>query len=291
MARTAQRLNLTSSAVSHALKRLPVLLDNEFLVRDGRRMVPTARAERLAETLPAGLHSNEPTFAAPQTFDPATSTRAFRLAAPDFFSPLIPKLLNRMEREAPCTRLEMFARPVTGVGDLSEGRYDALIAPSFKQSDDLRGSVLGAWPWVVFGRRDHPGFADWSMATWARYPQLQIGSGAAPQRSPIDRTATGLGGTRHLGAVLTHFTMAPPVLAQTDMLLLVPAIALREAAQVHGLAERALPFDMPPLELTLFRSASNGDDRATGRTVGRPCPVARPSNGLRLKLRHPKQPE
>jgi hypothetical protein len=47
VARTADRLNLTSSAVSHALKRLRVLFGNELLVRDGRRMVPTARAESL----------------------------------------------------------------------------------------------------------------------------------------------------------------------------------------------------------------------------------------------------
>ena len=49
VARTADRLNLTPSAVSHALKRLRLLFGNELLVRDGRRMVPTARGESLAE--------------------------------------------------------------------------------------------------------------------------------------------------------------------------------------------------------------------------------------------------
>lgn len=260
VAQTAARLNLTSSAVSHALKRLRLLFDNELLVRDGRRMVPTARAEVLAETLPAVLRSIERTLAEPEAFDPATSTRVFRLAAPDFFSPLIPKLLKRIEQEAPSIQVEVSALPVTGMSDLTQGRYDALIAPSFKRSDELRGTVLGSWPWVAFGREDHPAFADWSLEAWASFPHLQIGSGVATGRSPIDRTVAPLGVTRRIGAVLTHFTMAPPVLAQTDMLLSIPSVALRDAAQVYRLAQRDLPFDVPPLELTLFRSASNGDE-------------------------------
>lgn len=260
VAQAAVRLNLTSSAVSHALKRLRLLFDNELLVRDGRRMVPTARAELLAETLPAVLRSIERALAEPEAFDPTTSTRVFRLAAPDFFSPLIPRLLKRIGEEAPAFQLEVSALPVTGIADLKQGRYDALIAPSFKRSDELRGSALGAWPWVAFGRADHPAFADWSLEAWARFPHLQIGSSVSPGGGPIDRNAALLGVTRRIGAVLTHFTMAPPILAQTDMLLTVPSVAIRDAARAYGLVQRDLPFDVTPMELTLFRSAATGDE-------------------------------
>ena len=260
VARTATRLNLTSSAVSHALKRLRLLFDNELLVRDGRRMVPTARAQALTETLPTLLNSIERTLTEPEAFDPASSMRVFRLAAPDFISALIPKLLERIGREAPAIQVEVSALPVSGMSDLKQGRYDALIAPSFKRSDELRGTVLGSWPWVAFGRKDHPAFADWSLKAWASFPHLQIGSGVSTGPSPIDRTVAPHGVTRRIGAVLTHFTMAPPVLAQTDMLLSVPSVALRDAARAYGLAQRDLPFDAPSLELTLFVSASTGDE-------------------------------
>lgn len=260
VAQAAARLNLTSSAVSHALKRLRLLFDNELLVRDGRRMVPTARAELLAKTLPAVLNGIERTLMAPETFDPATSSRVFRLAAPDFFSPLVPLLLKRVSEEAPKIQLEVSALPENGMADLKQGRFDALIAPSFKQSDEFRGTVLGSWPWVVFGRADHPAFTDWSLEAWARFPHLQIGRGISTNGSPIDREVTPLGVSRRIGAVLTHFSMAPPVLAETDMLLSVPAVALQDAARTYGLAQRALPFDMTPLELMLFRSAAMGDE-------------------------------
>ena len=260
VSRTAARLNLTSSAVSHALKRLRGLFGNELLVRDGRRMVLTARAERLADTLPALLNRITRTLAEPEEFDPATSTRVFRLAAPDFFSPLIPRLLGRISNEAPGVQVAVSALPITGISDLRLGHYDALIAPSFKKSDELRGTALGAWPWVTFGREDHPAFPDWSLKGWARHAHLQIGSGVASGKSPIDRAVAPWGVTRRIGAVLTHFSMAPPVLAATDLLLSVPSVALRDAAAAYGLAQRDLPFDLAPLELTLFRDAATGDE-------------------------------
>ena len=52
VSRAADELNLTASAVSHALNRLRETFGNELLVRDGRQMKPTARAEQLADTLP-----------------------------------------------------------------------------------------------------------------------------------------------------------------------------------------------------------------------------------------------
>jgi len=187
--RTADRLNLTSSAVSHALKRLRLLFDNELLVRDGRRMLPTARGQSLAETLPSLLAQVAHTLAASEPFDPATSTRSFRLAAPDFIAPLLPHLLKVIADEASGASVELAAFSPTAALDMHQGRYDALIAPSFKQTDDLRGVELGSWPWVTFGRKDHPGFVDWSLESWARFPHLQVSASSPSGRNPIDLAA------------------------------------------------------------------------------------------------------
>src|ERR1041385_1654648 len=49
--RAAARLNVTQSAVSNALARLRRLLDDPLVVRQGRGIVPTPRAEELAPLL------------------------------------------------------------------------------------------------------------------------------------------------------------------------------------------------------------------------------------------------
>lgn len=258
--RTAERLNLTASAVSHALRRLRTVFDNELLVRDGRRMVPTKRAEALAATLPALLQNIERTVREPEAFDPATSTRIFRLAAPDFLSSLLPHLLTLIAQEAPAVRVEFSGFSPAAFLDMDQGRFDAVIAPTFRQKEGLRLTKMGVWPWKVYGRKNHPAFEHWSLDAWARFPHLQVSSSSPTGQSPIDRAAGKLGVSRHIGAVVTHFSMAAPILVQTEMLLTVPSVAMTETATVYGLEERELPFHIPALELALFASATSADE-------------------------------
>lgn len=257
--RAADRLNITSSAVSHALKRLRTLFDNELLVRDGRRMVPTARGEELAKALPILLVQVTQTLATSEAFNPATSDRVFRLSAPDFISPLIPILLNILAKEAPHVRLELTAYSKTAVTELSQGQHDALIAPTLRQSHEVRSERIGAWHWQVYAHKNHPVFENWSLESWAQFPHLQVGMSSSPGRGPIDDKIAKFGMVRQIGAVIPQFSMAAPILANTDMLLSVPSMAMDAAAQVYELERRDLPFEFDPLELSLFRSATLGD--------------------------------
>lgn len=263
VAQTAARLNLTSSAVSHSLKRLRLLFDNELLVRDGRRMMPTARAQSLSETLPILLAQVRNTIAEPVPFDPTTAEHTFRLAAPDFISPLLPCVLKSIAAKAPNVSVQVFAVSPTATLDMQTGRYDALIWPTFRQTDDMRGIELGAWPWVTFGRKDHPAFANWSLESWARFPHVLVSASPPSGRNPIDLAASKLGVSRKIGAIVPYFSMAAPILTETDMLMVVPSVTMREFAAVYGLAQCSLPFDIPALRFSLFHSATNGDEPAS----------------------------
>lgn len=54
--------------------------------------------------------------------------------------------------------------------------------------------------------------------------------------------------------------MAAPILAETDLLLTVPSVVLRGAADAYGLERHEVPFDLPPMGLSVFRSAAAGDE-------------------------------
>jgi DNA-binding transcriptional LysR family regulator len=261
--RAADRLNLTSSAVSHALKRLRLMFEDELLVRDGQRMVPTSRAQGLAETLPILLAHVEQSLAPPLPFDPTTSTRSFRLAAPDFVSPLLPRLLGAIANEAPGVRVELQTYSPTALIDMRQGRYDALIAPDHKQSDDMRGIELGSWSWLTFGREGHPAFGNWSLKSWAQYPHIQVSATSPSGRSPIDIALAKKGTERKIAAVVPKFSMAAPVLAETDMLLTVPSVAMKNYAELYDLASKEMPLELSPVTLTLFHSAVSGNTPET----------------------------
>lgn len=82
--RAAARLGRTQSALSHALARLREQVGDPLLVKVGGRMSPSPFAEKLVEDVRPILRSIQRALVPPQAFDPATSTRTFRVAIPDF---------------------------------------------------------------------------------------------------------------------------------------------------------------------------------------------------------------
>src|SRR6186997_300243 len=75
VARAAARLSLTPSAVSHALGRLRLLLNDPLFLRTPKGVVPTARALELAAPVADLLAQARNVLASSAPFDPATSTR------------------------------------------------------------------------------------------------------------------------------------------------------------------------------------------------------------------------
>ena len=98
----AKRVRVTPSAMSHSLSELRHLLGDPLLVRSGRGMVLTPRAEALVSPLHTLLMDAERLLGGGATFDPATTARRFVIAAPDFLATLLmPALLDAVAREAP----------------------------------------------------------------------------------------------------------------------------------------------------------------------------------------------
>jgi len=99
--RTADRLGLTQSAVSHALGRLRRALDDPLFVRTAQGLQPTVRATGMAPGIREGLRRLQDTLAPPR-FEEGRASRRFIIAAGSYFCALlIPPLIERARREAP----------------------------------------------------------------------------------------------------------------------------------------------------------------------------------------------
>src|SRR5689334_21308002 len=104
----ARRVRVTPSAMSHSLSELRGLLGDALLVRSGRGMVLTPRAEALVGPLHMLLMDTERLLRGGATFDPTTAARRFVIAAPDFIATqLMPALLDAVARESPGASLEI----------------------------------------------------------------------------------------------------------------------------------------------------------------------------------------
>ena len=104
----AKQISVTPSAMSHSLAELRELLGDPLLVRVGRDMALSPRAEALALPLRRALFDLERVVHDRGPFEPATTERRFVMAAPDFLSVLLlPKVLEALARDAPKITVEI----------------------------------------------------------------------------------------------------------------------------------------------------------------------------------------
>ena len=106
--KAAKQLNITQAAMSNILKQLRLQLDDDILVRDGQRMIPTRKALTLIEPVNDVLRDVEHIFF-PRSFDPATATRTYKIATIGYVETvLFPPLLNKIEKIAPNIKFDVF---------------------------------------------------------------------------------------------------------------------------------------------------------------------------------------
>lgn len=107
----ASRLYLTQPAISAALRRLQRTVDAPLFARAGRRLVLTARGERLLAAARPHLEALVSAALSPVVFDPKTSERTVRLGLSDVNEEwLLPNLLRVLASEAP--KMRVIALPV-----------------------------------------------------------------------------------------------------------------------------------------------------------------------------------
>lgn len=105
--RAAAELGVTPSAVSHALARLRKLLGDELFIPTPSGLIPTSRTLEIAPVVAESLARLGALVRG--GFDPAHSSRCFRVAMSDYLSVvLMPPLLRRLRDCAPGVRLRLF---------------------------------------------------------------------------------------------------------------------------------------------------------------------------------------
>ena len=94
VSKTAARLNVTQSSVSHTLDKLRSAFDDQLFIRDGRGIMPTAKALSLRDPIQTILDELK-SLTYERKFDPLAESIEFTIAANDFPRQLIfPKLLK-----------------------------------------------------------------------------------------------------------------------------------------------------------------------------------------------------
>jgi DNA-binding transcriptional LysR family regulator len=259
-----KRLNLTQSAVSHALGRLRDLVGDELFMRTAKGMVPTGRSTAMAPVLRDSLRRIEATLGA-ERFAPAQSARRFVIAANDHLTAvLIAPLSRALQQAAPGVGLVI--RPSTRL-DLAEqidlGRIDLAIGIFAQVPARMNSRTLMSQGEAILMRRGHPAARrKLSVRDMAKYPLLTVSVGGqeegavggfilerglARQSEMFDRDALEEALQREQAQMrgrvtVPHSLAIPELLRDSDMLSIVPASLAVALVNGRDLLRRELPY-------------------------------------------------
>jgi DNA-binding transcriptional LysR family regulator len=245
------------------------------LIKGGVRMQPTAVALDLIEQTRPMLRGIQRALSPRYVFDPASSRRVFRVAAPDFMLTVFAQLLSRLRSEAPGVSTEWTAPREPTLLDVAEGQIDVAIVPvGLRLPEGVASEAVGALEWRCFGRKNHPAFAKWSRQAWMRWPHLVVRVGDT-LTSPVNVAASAAGLERTIAGWVPHFSAIAPVLANSDLLATLPVIAMAETIHAFELESREVPFPIAPLPHAMVWSTTRSRDPAMNWLRDRVRPIVK----------------
>src|SRR5262245_25615434 len=155
--RAASRLHVTQSAVSNALARLRQLLGDPLVVRSGRGLVPTPRAEQLAP-LVRDVADRIALALDRRGFVPEETTRTFTIALADSHQAVdVPRIAPLFAARLPRATLRVVSTDYLAATDgLTSGDVDVAFTPAQALQPGMRSRVLFEEHGALVVRRDHP---------------------------------------------------------------------------------------------------------------------------------------
>jgi DNA-binding transcriptional LysR family regulator len=262
LTRAAHLLSITQPAVSNSLRRLRESLGDELLVRKGRTLEPTPRAQELWPAVRDMLQRLQNALA-PQVFDPATASTTFVLTMADATAAeLMPPLVELITAHAPGLSLRVV--PLTtrdprrlldeGHADLAIGNFPAVMSDltaraQAGESVSFLHHRLFEGDYVCVMRKGHPlakGPLTLKRYCGARHMLVSF-SGRA--YGFIDQALAAMGRSRRVVLTVNQFFTAGKIVAHSDLLTVLP----RHFVNVTGFADqfvlRELPVAPPTIQV------------------------------------------
>lgn len=241
----ARRLHLTPPAMSHQLRRIRDLLDDEVLVRAGRGMVATPRAEALIEPVRALLAQAQQVLESPARFSPESSQRAFRLVCTDHVATvLLPIVEQLLAQEAPGVDMHLCPVLPEMMEQLRTGAVDVAIRVVESTLSGLRAHTLFDERYVTVVRQDHPRLRGpgVTLDEFLAEAHVLVAPGGVA-RGPIDALLEAAGRERRIARTRPNFLSALWLVCESDMVLTVGRRVVEAVAE--RLPVRVLPTPLP----------------------------------------------
>lgn len=250
--KAASSVGLSQPAVSHALRRLRDLMDDELFIRVADGMRPTDRCRELAPIIDASLKMVQDALSVRDDDDPANLHATYRLGMSDLFSTLlVPGIAAGVAAQAQQVSLRFLH--TLGINknlndayaDLDAGTIDLTVIQDFDTPSRFDRDLLGESDFVCVVRAGHPSFQSaLSLEQYTSAGHIMLTTVDA-EYGRIDEALSKREMRRRIELRVPHYSAALNATAQTDLVYTMPRILTAHAKRAFGLEISELPFESP----------------------------------------------
>lgn len=254
--RAAARLHISQSALSNALARARVLLNDDILVRSGKRMVPTPYAIRIKTPLRQAIESLKTDILPQKSFDPKTDSFCFRTAFRGFEeSVILPGLFASLAEYPNLSLFNRHPRSIHDVDELAKGIIHFTLTPRIRERDGIMCKRLITEKFVcVVGQGFHANELD--AGSLCNHKHLLISLFGGP--GIVDQELEKHGMKRSIRITVGEFGTAPlMLLSDPSLVTIVPESLAKLWGRHYPLRVLSCPLKIEPLVLYLSWHASS----------------------------------
>jgi DNA-binding transcriptional LysR family regulator len=241
----AERLHLSSPAVSRTLGRLRAVTGDDILVRTGHAMVPTPYAVAIREDVHRLVEQARDVLLPARELVLGELDRTFTIQCHDALAAsVVPVLVGKLRAQAPGVRLRVLAEHSADTDDLRQGRVDLELGGGRPHLPEFRSETLGHDPLVVAMRRGHPCAGHLDLRSYAAQPHVVV-SRRGRLTAPIDDVLAAEGLRRRVIAAVATIATALQLARGGDVLVTCTGVLGRPLIEAFGLITRPLPIEAP----------------------------------------------
>ena len=248
----ADHLAMSQPAVSNSLARLRDLLDDQLFVRAKRGVTPTTKAQAMIGPVREALGLIGIQLGGKE-IDLKSYRRTFRISAMDVIEPLVmPPLLNMITGSAPGVSIEGVASRPDIVQDVLDGTLDLACFIYPVTSPEISIVPIGPVDLVAIARPDHPMIGNKLEAGVMNELSYVALSAELRGFTQVDRELLVHGIKRRIVMSVSRLWSVPSIVAETDLVGMVPRAFARHVAKIFDLVIHELPVPLAEQHLYLM---------------------------------------
>ena len=257
---SAKELGRTQSAVSHSLKKLREILNDELVYRQGNSLELTAKAQAMQLPLKNWLEQLDSILNIGD-FDPAKSSRVFYIAATDIIEQLFaPKIISILQKKAPNVQMRFLRWEYPKVeSQLLNSQVDFAVGVRGFDTSNIMQKILYEEKFISLVRKGHPILkGKVSLEKFLAYPHVMTGPGDG--KGAVDHYLNKLNRKRKLLYTVNSFASAPALIENSDCILTAPLRFTDFLKKKHKVQTFNTPFKMDKFHLKLYWGKKHHND-------------------------------